>query len=171
MAKFAHVTLLFFLATFIGHVLTLPLLRRDDNQLEQDLELFNGDLDSLSEDIDAYSRVSPDIPQSNQLPSAFDTSNSDLQKCIDDINSITTIQTADASIVLKLVKDFTPTITGMLKNLQNKVDIFEELGMIPFILSRVKTLNSGVSTLVGALEKVIPVCHSPYKVKVCAADY
>ena len=67
MAKFAHVTLLFFLATFIDHVLTLPLLRRDDNQLEQDLELFNGDLDSLSEDIDAYSRISPDIPVSDFL--------------------------------------------------------------------------------------------------------
>jgi hypothetical protein len=58
----------------------------------------------------------------------------------------------------------------MLKNLQNKVDIFEELGMVPFILSRVKTLSSGVSKLVGALEKVVPVCHSPYKVEVGAAD-
>lgn len=65
MAKFTFVTLLFFLATFIGHVLTLPLLRRDVSQLEQDLELFNGDIDSLSEDIDAYTRPHTDIPVSD----------------------------------------------------------------------------------------------------------
>ncbi len=58
----------------------------------------------------------------------------------------------------------------MLQNLQNKVSTFEELGMVPFILSRVETLNNGVSQLAGALEKAVPVCHSPCKVQVGAAD-
>lgn len=59
----------------------------------------------------------------------------------------------------------------MLENLRHKVDIFEELGMVPFILSQVQTLNGGVSKMVGALEKVVPVCHSPCKVKVGTADW
>jgi hypothetical protein len=87
-----------------------------------------------------------------------------------ELQSITTINTADAEIVLKLVKDFTPTITGMLKHLQNKKAIFQELGMVPFILSQVQSLYGGVTKLIGTLDKVVPVCNPPFIVKLCATD-
>lgn len=123
------------------------------------------------------------------MSSVFETSNSDLQQCIDDINvsafalslfqclfatslaglqDITIIDTADAEIVLKIVKAFTPEITGMLKNLQKKRATFQELGMVPFILSQVQSLYGGVTKLIDGLDKVIPVCNPP--LKLCAAD-
>ncbi|KAF8348715.1 hypothetical protein F5887DRAFT_951555 [Amanita rubescens] len=157
MARFASVALLIFLATLIGHVFARPIVKRNVNQLEGDLELFNGDIDGLSQAIDQYTVSSHTAtPQSDQLPSAFETSNSDLQQCINDINSITTINTADAEIVLKLVKDFTPNITGMLKNLQKKKAAFREFGIAPFILSQVQSLYGGVTKLIDTLDKVIP---------------
>lgn len=54
MARFASVALLIFLATLIGHVFTLPVVKRNVSQLEQDLQLFNGDVDGLSQAIEQY---------------------------------------------------------------------------------------------------------------------
>ncbi len=63
MARFASVALLIFLATLIGHVFTLPVVKRDVKQLEQDLELFNGDIDGLSQAINQYTDPQPDAPR------------------------------------------------------------------------------------------------------------
>jgi len=87
-----------------------------------------------------------------------------------ELQSITAINTADAAIVLKLVEDFTPHITGMLKHLRNKKATFQELGLVPFILSRVQSLYGGVTNLIGSLDKVVPVRNPPFIVKPRAAD-
>ena len=65
-----NVALFFFLAALISHVLTLPLLQRDDvDQFKADLELFTGDLTSLDQAIEAETAgPQPTISVSNLHP-------------------------------------------------------------------------------------------------------
>lgn len=62
-------------------------------------------------------------------------------------------------MVLKMMHDFQPTITQMLKNIQSKKSIFEKLKMVPFILGELEGLQSGIGRLLGVLTRVVPVCN------------
>ncbi|KAF8722315.1 hypothetical protein AX14_009937, partial [Amanita brunnescens Koide BX004] len=153
-----NVALFFFLAALISHVLTLPLLQRDDvDQFKADLELFTGDLTSLDQAIEAETAgPQPTISQGEDFTSAFSTTTGDLQTCIQAIKSIDSIDEADAEIVLKLATNFTPKITGVLGSLRNKYYTFRRRGMVTTVLNQVRTLDSGVTQLMGNLKNVVP---------------
>jgi hypothetical protein len=82
------------------------------------------------------------------------------------------IDSADAQIVLELVKDFTSVILGMLGNLRTKYnfDNFKSLNMVPFIHNQARTLDNGVTELMGILKNALPVCNFPYHMKLDATD-
>ena len=42
--------------------------------------------------------------------------------------------------------------------------------MVTTVLNQVRTLDSGVTQLMGNLKNVVPVCNFPYRMKLCAAD-
>ncbi|KAF8730608.1 hypothetical protein AX14_005372 [Amanita brunnescens Koide BX004] len=161
MARFTSTALFFFIATLINHVFTLPLLRRDNvNQFKVDIQLVTGDLTSLSQHLSVFSFEDKSASQGEDFTSAFSATTNDLEKCITDIDGLkaSRIDTADAKIVLKLVKDFTSTILGTLGHLQAKYNVnrFKKSNMISYIRNQVRTLDIGVTELMGNLKKVLP---------------
>ncbi|KAF8348714.1 hypothetical protein F5887DRAFT_951547 [Amanita rubescens] len=158
MAKLTSTSILFLFASLIAYyAFALPLLRRGIDQLESDLELFFGDTDILSDSIASFNPVPSRIePHVQTLPSEFALTNNDLQQCIDDLNKIKRINIVDATIVLKLMHDFQPSITGMLKNVRSKKSAFKKLNMVSFILGELEMLQSGVAGLMGELTRVVP---------------
>jgi len=157
MAKLTFTSLLFLFTALVGYyAFALPLLQRDIGQLENDLELFFGDTATLSDAIASYNSPGRIKPHAQTLPSKFALTNSDLQQCIDDIHNINRINSIGATIVLNMMHDFQPTITGMLKNVRSKKSIFEKLKMVPFILGEIEELKSGVGGLMESLIRVVP---------------
>ncbi len=57
------------------------------------------------------------------------------------------------------MKDFQPTLTGMLKNVRSKKSTFKKLHMVSFILGELEKLQGGVAGLLHGLIRVVPVCN------------
>ncbi|KAF8346207.1 hypothetical protein F5887DRAFT_963134 [Amanita rubescens] len=148
MVKLTSTSILFLFASLVAYyAFALPLLLRGINQLESDLELFFGDTDILSDSIASFSPDRSRMQTHVQtLPSEFALTNNDLQQKIKRINIV------DATIVLKLMHDFQPSITGMLKNVRT----FKKLNMVSFILGELEMLQSGVAGLMGELTRAVP---------------
>ena len=68
------------------------------------------------------------------------------------------IDAADADIVLNLATDFANTVIEMLGNVRSKYPAFKNRNLVPSILNEVRKLSGGVMGMAGKLESVLPVC-------------